>query len=408
MFAYTLLLACLPVLEMNDNTWPQWRGPNRNGFVAENSPTWPSKLQGDALVKKWNIPLGPSYSGAIVTSDKVFVTETVDKKYEVVKALDRQTGKELWKQQWEGAMSVPFFAKANGDWIRSTPSFDGERLYVGGIRDVLVCLDAATGKEVWKLDFPKEFNAKLPDFGFVCSPLLVGDHVYVQAGGTFCKLEKVTGKVVWKTLADGGGMFGSAFSSPVYSKIAGVEQLVVQTRTKLAGVNAADGAVLWSIEVPAERGMNILTPTVVDDTVFTASYGGGMFLYGVTKENDKFSVKQVWKNKTEGYMTSPILIDGHVYFQLKNQCATCVEVKTGQAKWTTSKRFGKYWSMVAQRDRILALDEKGDLILFRATPEKYEPLDTRKVSDNAWAHLAVSGDEVYVRELNGLTVYTWK
>ena len=77
----------------------------------------------------------------------MFTTETKDKKFEVVTAFDRKTGKELWRAQWEGAMTVPFFAKANGDWIRATPACDGESLFVAGMRDVLVCLDAQTGKE---------------------------------------------------------------------------------------------------------------------------------------------------------------------------------------------------------------------------------------------------------------------
>jgi outer membrane protein assembly factor BamB len=76
-------------------------------------------------------------------------TSTEGKDVEVVRDLDRKTGKEIWNHQWEGTMSVPFFAKSNGDWIRATPAFDGERLYVAGIRDVLVCLDAKTGKEHW-------------------------------------------------------------------------------------------------------------------------------------------------------------------------------------------------------------------------------------------------------------------
>ncbi len=97
------------------------------------------------------------------------------------------------------------------------------------------------------------------------------------------------------------------------------------------------------------------------------------------------------------------------YLHLKNQRFTCVDLKTGQPKWTTPKTFGKYWSMVAQKDRILALDENGELLLIHATPEKFDLLDRRKLSTNdAWAHVAVVGDEVYVRDLQGLSVYRWK
>jgi outer membrane protein assembly factor BamB len=398
----TLTLALC--LASDPETWLQWRGPTRDGLVSS-SVTWPDKLSG--LTQRYRVELGPSYSGPIVTSDKVFITETLNKKTETVKALDRKSGKVLWTREWEGAMTVPFFAKANGDWIRSTPACDGQSLYVAGMRDVLVCLDVNTGSERWRLDFMKETGSKLPDFGFVCSPLVVGEHVYVQAGGAFCKVDKATGKLVWKTLEDGGGMYGSAFSSPVFAKLLGKDLLVVQTRTKLAGVDPADGKVLWQEEVPAFRGMNILTPSIVGDAIFTSSHSGGTFLYGI--KPDHAGVQQTWKQRFDGYMSSPIIIDGHVYLHLKNQRFCCVELKTGTSKWTTPKAFGKYWSMVAQKDRILALDENGELLLIHATPEKFDLLDRKKVSTSeAWAHVAVVGDEVYVRDLQGLSVYQWK
>src|SRR5690606_12812252 len=141
-------------------------------------------------------------------------TETRDKQYEVVSAWNRETGKKIWETQWEGSLSVPFFAKANGDWIRSTPAYDDGRLYVAGMRDVLVCLDAASGRQVWRRDFSDELKTPIPAFGFVCSPLVIGDSLFVQAEAGFMKLDKDTGDVFWKSLEDGGGMWGSAFASP--------------------------------------------------------------------------------------------------------------------------------------------------------------------------------------------------
>jgi outer membrane protein assembly factor BamB len=119
--------------------WNQWRGPTRDGQVG--GPAWPARLSDGFLKLLWRVPLGPSYSGPIVTKDLVFTTETRNKESEVVHALDRKTGKERWRAEWKGAMTVPFFAASNGSWIRSTPACDGASLYVAGMRDVLVCLD---------------------------------------------------------------------------------------------------------------------------------------------------------------------------------------------------------------------------------------------------------------------------
>ncbi|NIP85781.1 MAG: PQQ-binding-like beta-propeller repeat protein, partial [Planctomycetales bacterium] len=340
--------------------------------------------------------------------DRVFTTETRDRQFEVVRAVDRATGRTLWQAEWEGAMRVPFFAAANGSWIRSTPTYDGQSLYVAGMREVLVCLDAQTGAERWRVDFVKQFQTPLPSFGFVCSPLIVGDHLYTQAAASFVKLEKATGKVVWRTAEDGGGMFGSAFSSPIRAVLAGKQQLVVQTRRELKGIDEASGDQLWSQPIEAFRGMNILTPTVHGGGIFTSAHSGTAQLLRIVRGQEGFSVETAWSLPAQGYMSSPVIIDGHAYLHLRNQRFTCIDLEAGKEKWRT-RPYGKYWSLVAQGDRILALDERGDLLLIRANPEKFELLDSRHISeDPTWAHLAVSGDQLVVRELNALAAYRWR
>ncbi|HTI52479.1 MAG TPA: PQQ-binding-like beta-propeller repeat protein [Planctomycetaceae bacterium] len=338
----------------------------------------------------------------------MFVTETQDKQRECVRALDRRTGAQRWEAMWEGALSVPFFAKSNGDWIRSTPAWDGESLFVAGMRDVLVCLDARTGQTRWRVNFVEELGTPLPTFGFVSSPLVDGSHVYVQAGAGFCKLDKQSGRILWRTLEDKGGMEGSAFSSPCLAEVAGRRQLLVQTRQQIAGVDIETGRALWSQTIPAFRGMNILTPTVSGDAVFTTAYGGRSQLFHLKADDNGIAATESWTNKVTGYMSSPVLIDGHLYLHLQNQRFTCIDIATGQSRWTTQP-FGKYWSLVANGDRILALDERGELLLIRANPEKFDRLDSRKISDDpTWAHLAVCGEEVFVRELNAIAAYRWR
>lgn len=386
--------------------WPQWRGPTRDGQFS--GAKWPEKLDPNHLQQSWSVALGPGYSGPIVGIDRVFTTETKDKKVEVVKAFDRNTGKQLWQAQWEGAVSVPFFAKSNGDWIRSTPALDGDRLYVAGMRDVLVCLDARDGKEIWQMDFVKELGSPPPDFGFVCSPLVDGDSVYVQAGASFLRLNKSNGQIVWRTLKDQGGMWGSVFSSPIFAELAGKRQLVVQTREKLAGVDPADGNVLWEKPIEAFQGMNILTPVALRDTLFTSTYGGKTIGFKVAHADGKWTVSETWRHKAQGYMSTPVVIDGLAYHHLKSQRVMAIEVETGRELWTSKESFGKYWSLVASGERMLALDQRGVLFLLRANQEKLDVLDQRKLTDGeTWAHLAVAGDQLFVRELNALTAWRW-
>jgi outer membrane protein assembly factor BamB len=387
--------------------WPQWRGPTRDGQVAGTD--WPADLKAGHLDRAWQVPLGPSYSGPIVGETAVFTTETKDKKTEVVHALDRRTGQELWRQQWEGAMSVPFFAKSNGDWIRATPALDGDTLFVAGMRDVLVALDARNGEVRWRKDFVAELKTPLPAFGNVSSPLIDGEALYVQSGGAVTRLKKQTGEVVWRALESRDAMNGSPFSSPVLATLAGRRQLVVQTRTELAGLDPDTGTVLWRQPVEAFRGMNILTPTVVGDRVVTSAYGGKTHGFDLMADAGAFTVKEAWQFKAQGYMSSPVIVAGHAYLHLRNQRVLCLELATGAEKWTTGDGFGKYWSLVNQGDRILALDERGELLLLRANPAKFDVIDRRKVSDqDTWAHLAVGPGELFIRDLGGLSAWHWR
>ena len=391
--------------------WPQWRGPTRDGQYRGTS--WPASLDDKHLTQAWRVELEPSYSGPIVVGKRVFTTETVQAETERVAAYDRETGEKLWQKEWKGSLIVPFFAWANGSWIRATPACDGETLYVAGIRDVLVALDVATGEERWRVDFVEKHKSPVPAFGFVASPLVDGEFIYVQAAAAVVKLNKRTGEVVWREFKDEGGMNGSAFSSPVITQIGGVRQLVVQAREKLAGLTLDEGKVLWSQEVPAFRGMNIITPTIEGDLAFASTYGGKTNAYKIVNRSEKadepkFEVDTAWTEPSQGYMSSPVVINGHAYVHLRNQRFACFDLAAGKKTWTTEP-FGKYWNLVARQDRILALDEKGELLLIEANPTEFKLLSRRKVSDDsAWAHLAVADGKVFVRELKALTVWKWQ
>jgi len=395
-----------PKAKTVSHDWTQWRGPNRDGKIKGTK--WPDSLKKDVLKKVWSVPAGPSYSGPLVVGDFVYTTETKDSKFEVVKAISREDGSEAWTAQWEGAMRVPFFASANGSWIRATPAYDNGKLYVAGMRDVLVCLDAKTGNIDWKVDFPDKLGSQTPSFGFVCSPLIDGNYVYVQAGGGLTKLNKSDGEIVWQGLKDGGGMNGSAFSSPVIATIQGKRQGVVLTRNALCGVDLESGKSLWQIAVKTFRGMNILTPSVVGDTVFTSTYGGSTQLFQVSSSDsgDSMAVSEKWNVGVQGYMSSPVIVNDHAYVHLRNQRFACFDLKAGTEKWR-SKPFGKYSSLVASDDKILALDQRGDLLLLKANPDKFELMDSRKVGSDSWAHLAVSGQDVVVRDLKELSLFKW-
>jgi outer membrane protein assembly factor BamB len=397
-----LLLSTL--VSANSADWPQWRGPNRDGSVEGK---WPENL--DKLEQVWRVELQPSYSSPVVLGDRVFTTETVSKKIERVRALERSTGKVIWEKTWEGSMTVPFFAKRNGDWIRATPATDGETLFVGGMRDVLVALDVKDGAERWRVDFSAKYNKPLPAFGAVSSPLIDGNSLYVQAGGAVCRLDKKTGEVKWRAMEDGGGMMGGAFASPSFAKLGGKRQLLVQAREQLGGVDPETGAVLWSQPVASFRGMNILTPLAVGNVLFTSTYGGKTQGWSASETEGKWSVAQSWEHKTQGYMTTPVVVRGAAFTTLRSGRMMAIDVPTGKEGWTGGENVGDYMSLVTNGERILGLDTKGKLHLFDASLEKFVSRGTKKIADaETWAHVAICGDEIFVRELEALSVWRWK
>jgi outer membrane protein assembly factor BamB len=155
--------------------------------------------------------------------------------------------------------------------------------------------------------------------------------------------------------------------------------------------------------------MNIFTPVVVGDTIFASTYQNKSWLYKISKNDSGFAVNEVWENKLQGYMSTPVVINGFAYMHLQNQRFTCVDLSNGETKWTSPKSFGKYWSLIAYKNRILALDQKGILYLIEANPNEFKVLETREITENeSWAHLAISGDQIFIRDLKTLSVFQWK
>lgn len=385
--------------------WSQWRGPSRDGQVE----SLPASVQ--SLEKQWSVDLGPSYSGPVLDADRVYTTQTVDEQREVVVAIDRKTGEQIWEASWDGAMKVPFFAASNGSWIRATPALADGRLYVAGMLDLLVCLDAATGDVVWKVDFKELMGTPKPAFGYASSPMVYNGMVITQAGGAVVAVDAATGDLKWKALESDGSMTsGSAFSSPLMlEESPSGPQVLVQTRSTLAGLEPMSGEVLWSTPVEAFRGMNILTPMprVVGDElqVFTSSYGGGSFMFAIP--GGKGDVKTLWTNKkAEGYMSSPVLLGDRIVIHLKNQRAKAIDWKTGETIWT-SKPYGKYWSMLTDGESVVALDQVGSLFRLAVDGNELEVLETNELTDSeTWAHIAWDGEHIIVRRLNGLDAYS--
>lgn len=408
---FLILLLLSPAIDslIAEENWDAWRGPHRDGSIT--GLEWQDNLK--SLTPKWQFTAGKTYSSPIITSDRVFDFCSIDENAVGVRALARQDGKVIWETSWQSSGEVPFFARRNGAWVRSTPAWDGETLYAGDMQEVLVALDGESGEERWRIDFPATYNTPRPDFGFSSSPLIDGEFLYIQAVNSILKLEKKSGKVIWRALDKEANMADmssrGAFSSPVITEIAGKRQLLVLTRSSMNGIDPQDGSVLWSQALPSFRGCHILTPIVYKNSIFTSPLRERSYLLEIQQENEQFSVNQRWTNKASGYMSSPIIVGDYVYLHLGNKRLECIDLRTGETRWRTSETYGDYVSMIWQDDKMLMLSHDGRLSLLRLNPEKFELLDTFQATQSeTWAYLGISNQQLYVRSLDGLTVFDWQ
>ena len=195
-------------------------------------------------------------------------------------------------------------------------------------------------------------------------------------------------------------------SSPIIASLAGVRQLVVQTRTRLCGVNLANGNLLWQTPISAYRNMNVLTPTAIGERVFTAAHSGRSQCFEVRNENGRWIVAEVWSRTLQAYMSSPVADERTIYLHSKNERLTAIDVETGDIRWT-SRPLGKYQSLVRNQDVVLGLSSRGELLVVQADPSELVVRSRRQVADDSWAYLGVFDGGLLVRDLRSLKIYRY-
>jgi outer membrane protein assembly factor BamB len=259
--------------------WPQWRGPGRDGRSLETGllQQWPAG--GPPLAWK-AAGAGTGYSSMVSAGGRVY-TLGARGGAEYVVAFDLASGKKLWEVRNGG-----LYSNDRGDGPRSTPTLDGDRLYVLGASGDLSCLQTADGTQVWTVNVFRQFGGRNPRWGLSESPLVAGDRLLVNAGGrdaSIVALDKRTGKELWRSQSDEAG-----YSSAVLHPMGGVQQAIFFTGQRAVGVDVRDGRLLWEYAKVANRVANIATPIVRDDRVFLSSdYGTGAALLRLQPSGDR-------------------------------------------------------------------------------------------------------------------------
>ncbi len=390
------------------NDWPQYRGIGGDGVSAERIlATWP----GDGPKRLWTTKTPAGFSSLAVADNKVFtiVSREVDgTASEVCVALDAETGKEIWaaatgQAKYRGGGDSGAEGNSGGDGPRSTPSVSGNRVYVYSAQMMLSCLDAATGKPIWKKDILQEFGGKNIGWESAMSPVIDGNLVYLAGGGagqSMLAFDKATGALVWKT-----GDEQMTHATPVVATIQGVRQVIFLMQSGLVSVEAASGKPLWSFPF-TYRTATGCSPVVSGDVVFcTAGYEVGGAACQITRNGTSLEAKELWRIKGNPAVASlwstPVCQDGYLYGMISfKKFGTgplkCVDIKTGTVKWE-QPGFGA-GNLVLAGNNLVALSDDGQVVLVEATPAGYKELArTKAITGKCWSTPALSNGRLYVR-----------
>ncbi|MBI5774270.1 MAG: PQQ-like beta-propeller repeat protein [Verrucomicrobia bacterium] len=407
----TLSLATATLATAGD--WPQWRGPNRDDISTETGllKAWP--VAGPKLLWKAG-ELGTGYSTPSVAGGRIYGMSYRDQD-EVVWALDASTGKSVWACR---TAPKPSGRIGYNEGSRSSPTVDGDALYVVGTGGEVACVETATGKLRWHKNLAADFGGRMMSgWGFSESPLVDGGKLICTPGGaqgTLLALDKKTGAKLWQSseITD-----NAAYASVIVVEIGGKRQYIQFTGDSVFGADAGTGKLLWRAERKGKTAV-IPTPIFYDSHVFVSSgYGIGCNLFKITAAGGAFKAEEVYANTNlKNHHGGVVRVGNHLYGINDPRYLTCLDFKTGKVVWE-NESVGK--GSVSFADGHLYVRNEGGkgggggtVALVEATPAGYKEKGRFQQPDrsdkNSWPHPVIANGRLYLRDQDVLLCYDVK
>ena len=408
--ALTLLSQLLLVTLVLGDDWPQWRGPNRDAKSNESGllQSWP--VDGPPLVWKTD-ELGEGYASVVVANGRL---HTIGNEAGTIfaYALSESTGELLWKAK----------IGESSRHAMSTPTIDGDYVYALDPDGELSCLHAVTGALEWHVDFMADFSGKLQSGrGYGESPLIDGKHLICTPGGDeaiVVALNKATGEVVWKmaapTIGDKGGD-GAAFSSIVKTRIDEIDMYVQLVGRGLIGIECTSGRYLWGYNDICADIVNIPTPVIYDDLVFSANgYNAGSVLLQLRPADEgTIEVREVYRlagNQFQNHHGGVVALEGKIFggHGSNNGLPTCVDLISGEVLWKRRGPGVGSAAVVYADNRFVFRYQNGVVALLAANEKGFSmkgKLQIPGAGGDSWSHPVIANGALMLREQNSLYVH---
>lgn len=382
--------------------WDQWRGPTRDGKIAgfQAPGRWPK-----TLTPKWKVTVGEGHASPLAIGDSAYVFARQGEN-EVIRRLDLATGRERWRNQYPAPYEMDPAARGHGKGPKSTPAYHNGKLYTFGISGILSCLDAETGRVLWRHDFSKQYRSAAPQFGTAMSPLvengMVIAHVGGPDGGALTAFDARTGRARWRWAED-----GPAYASPIAVTLDGVRQIVTQTQRYCIGLSADSGRLLWRIPFTTPYDQNCVTPVAVGSLLVFGGTQQPTFACRVRRNGARWTTEKVWETRDATlYMSTPVASGSRLYglSERRRGQMFSLHATTGKLLWTNEGRFAENAALYDGGPVLLVLTTEADLWVFQKRGDTLTPSARYNVADSpTWASPAVQGRRILIKDVNSLT-----
>lgn len=411
--AFLAIAAAQPqATALNSDDWPAFRGPSNNGLSpAKNVPVRWSRTKNI----KWKAKLPqPGNSSPIVAGDRVYVTCSEDAagSRRSLFCFRKSDGKLLWKRTVQARPRMP--THRTNPYCASTPATDGSRVVVWHGSAGIHCYDR-DGKELWSRNLAPFRH----DWGYACSPIFHGDRIILNHGPgrptLLVMLDAATGKTIWKheePLAGNGirrpdGFYIGSWATPIVA----AGQIICPMPTRVAAFSLADGKIAWYCEgLRSPRGDLVYSsPHLCDDVCVTiGGYRGPSVAVKLGGKGDVTNKLRLWRKKSNPQcIGSGVYVGKHLYVPFAGPpVIQCIDPQSGKVQWQSSPGANFWGSLVYAEGRIYGTDQAGTTFVFRPDPKRLEIVAENPLNERCNSTPAVCNGRIFIRTFEHLYCIT--